>query len=431
MNNNQVTTAALLLALMFSGASSLAIADSSTSRNNGHSKQRITAQEILGNVLFEDTNLSEPDGQSCASCHDRDAGQADPDQDLPVSEGATEGKFTARITPPTGYAMYNPVFQYDSEEGLWLGGQLWDGRATGNILGDPLADQALKPFLGDNEMGNPGKLTVVRDASQSRYRRLFEYVCGVVDLEDPLQVEEAYDCIALSIGSFERTRQFGQFSSKYDRYLYNCIWRGDASDQALDDCAKGRGKDALKAARKVFSWNEWAGMQLFMGEQNNNDGILQDGEGAVCAACHTADWSNESDYALKVQVPRWAPAGKVPPLFTDFTYDNVGIPKSTHPLLADKDIDLGLGGREDFLEPAEEGKFKVTSLRNVADTAPYGHNGFFDSLRAITRFYNTRDVEDWGDAEVPQNMNTDEMGNLGLSKKQEKQIVRFMRTLSD
>ena len=59
--------------------------------------------------------------------------------------------------------MYAPWFD-DVER---IGGQFWDGRATGETLGDPLADQALGPFLNSVEMANGSKWEVVRDAQDS------------------------------------------------------------------------------------------------------------------------------------------------------------------------------------------------------------------------------------------------------------------------
>ncbi len=126
-----------------------------------------------------------------------------------------------------------------------------------------------------------------------------------------------------------------------------------------------------------------------------------------------------------------------PPLFTDFTYDNLGVPKNPAnpfygmPKKWNPDgpnwIDQGLGG---FLKSAgyspdvygsELGKHKVPTLRNV-DKRPskgfvkaYGHNGFFKSLEEIVHFYNTRDVEAWPPPEVADNVNTGELGDLGLT----------------
>lgn len=105
---------------------------------------------------------------------------------------------------------------------------------------------------------------------------------------------------------------------------------------------------------------------------------------------------------------------------------------------------------------ANNGKQKVPTLRNVdkwdAALGPqvkaYAHNGYFKSLWQIVHFYNTRDVkppcvnaftrvEDaigqgcWPVPEVPVNVNTNELGNLHLSRDQEEAIVAFMKALSD
>jgi cytochrome c peroxidase len=204
-----------------------------------------------------------------------------------------------------------------------------------------------------------------------------------------------------------------------------------------DDCALGLGKTASKAGKKYFSKEEWYGFQLFMGE-NNNDGVMEKGEGAMCVACHVVDWAEAPDFEdpLQVAVPAWAPEGFIPPLFTDFTYDNLGVPKSDHRLLIGNLVDLGLGpivGDDD-----ENGKFKVMTLRNIGLTEPYAHNGFFIRLKDITHFYNTRDVPgslkkgaNWPPSEYPATVNSDELGNLGLSDDDEDAIVEFMKTLSD
>jgi cytochrome c peroxidase len=123
-------------------------------------------------------------------------------------------------------------------------------------------------------------------------------------------------------------------------------------------------------------------------------------------------------------------------MFTDFSYDNLGVPKNEEYPLAGAPIDLGLGPVVG--DPAENGKFKVMTLRNIGLTAPYAHNGLFKSLKEITHFYNTRDVPgslkkgaDWPPPEYPDTMNVDELGNLGLSDDDEDLIVEFMKTLSD
>jgi len=393
----------------------------------GTAQDELTPQEkteLLGEFLYFDETLSEPAGQSCASCHEPAFGFVDPDSDLPVSEGVIPGLFGGRNSPAAAYAMYAPI-RFINDEGLYVGGQFWDSRATGEELGDPLADQALGPFTNPVEMANPDKATVIRDVAASDYAGLFEAVWGPGSLSD---VEAAYDQVALSIAAFERTELFGQFSSKYDYYLQECLTMGGDKD----DCAQGIGKTASKAGKKYFLKEEWYGLQLFMGE-NNNDGVLEKGEGAMCAACHIAEWTVDPG---NVVVPVWAPEGFVPPVFTDFTYDNLGVPKSDHPLLVNNPIDYGLGPI--VSDPNENGKFKVMTLRNIGLTEPYAHNGFFIRLKDITHFYNTRDVPgslkkgaDWPEPEYADTVNSDELGNLGLSDDDEDAIVEFMKTLSD
>jgi cytochrome c peroxidase len=397
--------------------------------------------EALGEFLYFDKELSEPKGQACADCHTPSAGFVDPKRGLPVSEGVIHGEFGSRNSPASAYAMYAPIFHWDDGEGLYVGGQFWDGRATGDELGDPLADQALGPFLNPVEMANPSKATVIADVAASDYADLFELVWGEGSLDD---VELAYDRVALSIAAFERTALFGQFTSKYDAYLQACLGYGGDPD----DCAKGIGPKALEAST-VFTKKEWEGLQLFMNEENDNNGVLEEGEGAMCVLCHVADWTDPTDLDNDVVVPQWtsgtAVEGMVPPMFTDFTFDNLGVPKNHEidELIGPHGPDLGLGGVVEELE--EDGKFKVMTLRNIGLTKPYAHNGFFKDLKDITHFYNTRDTLDpcdtldhpkpgkncWPMPEVPYTVNFDELGNLGLSDKDEDLLVEFMNALSD
>lgn len=115
------------------------------------------------------------------------------------------------------------------------------------------------------------------------------------------------------------------------------------------------------------------------------------------------------------------------PLFTNHGYANIGLP--VNPLLADNPIDLGLGG---FLKiEAQNGKFKIPTLRNVALTAPYGHNGYFATLKDIIRFKNTRDLGGWDPPEVMENLNRTDLGDLGLSDQQVDDIAAFLLALTD
>jgi cytochrome c peroxidase len=410
----------------------------------GLAQEGLSSMEQLGMNLYFDENLSGPQGQSCASCHDPDFGFDDPDSDLPVSEGVIPHRFGDRNSPMSAYAMYAPALHFDTDEGLWIGGQFWDGRATGAVLDDPLADQAIGPPLNPLEMANPNMRTYINAIKQSDYAELFEQVWGESALKD---VETAYNQAGLAVAAFERTDLFAQFSSEYDYYLDQCLDAGVLAG----DCAMGTG-DAIPVAESIFTEQEWAGFQLFMNDINDNNGVLDEGEGAMCVLCHVADWTDAGDYELDVIVPDWAPSGMVPPLFTDFTFDNLGVPKNwDNPFLymppnlnpdgVDR-IDLGLGGflaanpdllPEGYMASDDNGKFKVMTLRNLGVTAPYSHNGLFAELLDITHFYNTRDdpAAGWDAPEVPATINTEELGNLGLSGTQEEALVAFMMTLTD
>jgi cytochrome c peroxidase len=289
----------------------------------------------------------------------------------------------------------------------------WDGRATGWTLGDPLAEQAQGPFLNPLEQKNPNPKLVCIKVQNSDYAELFEKVWGPGSLDCGKEgVEVTYELIARSIAAYERSAEVNPFSSKYDAYL--------ADEVELTD-------------------QEAEGLRLF------ND----EGEGGgKCALCHISGPGPNA-------------------LFTDFTYDNLGVPKNPqnpfyslprkwNPDGADW-VDAGLGGflatTEEWADMAEEnlGKHKVPTLRNVAkgscEAEPgnencivkaYGHNGYFKSLAEITHFYNTRDVPEegwmgvpWPAPEVAENVNTDELGDLGLSAEEEAAIVAFLMTLSD
>ncbi len=337
------------------------------------SAQRLTPKERLGKLLYFDANLSKPRAQSCASCHHPDAGFADPDKNMPTSQGAISARFGGRNSPTSAYAAFSPVFHYEGD-GLYVGGQFWDGRAA------TLEDQAKGPFLNPLEMNNPDKAYVISSIRAARYADLFEEVFGDGALND---VEQAYDQTAEAIATFERSGEINQFTSKFDYFL------------------EGKAK---------LTKTEQKGLEMF-----NTKG--------KCAQCHP---STAGPYADK-------------PLFTDFTYDNLGVPKNPDnpfymmPPKFNPDgrnwVDHGLGGV--LGEPDQMGKMKVPTLRNIAATAPYSHNGFFKTLKDIVHFYNTRDVANWPPPEVPDNVNDSELGDLGLTNKEEETIVAFLKTLTD
>ncbi|MBE0617807.1 MAG: c-type cytochrome [Proteobacteria bacterium] len=341
----------------------------------------VNPKVILGGLLYRDKSLSSPPGQACMDCHHPSAGWVDPanTQDpynRVVSEGVLGNVFGGRNAPSAAYASFSPAFGWDNDVGGYVGGLFWDGRATGTVTGTPLGDQAMGPFLNPVEMNNT-EAGVVAAVQNAPYAWLFEVVYPDTDWTD---VAGTYVGIAVAIGAFEESWLLNKFTSKYDRVL---------------------------AGKVRLTRLEQQGLDLFNGKAN-------------CSLCHPS-----------------AVVGGNPPLFTDFTYDNLGIPKSSNPLLAANPVDYGLGGRLDIAaadpDGLELGKFKVPTLRNIAKTAPYGHNGYFATLTDIVDFYNTRDAPGalWDAPEVPDNVNVTELGNLGLTRAEVQAIVAFLETLSD
>jgi cytochrome c peroxidase len=382
----------------------------------------LTPQEQLGKSIFFDENLSVNANQSCASCHGPEAGWTGPDENInaagSVYEGSIPGRFGNRKPPSSAYATPSPILHYVIEKklALFIGGNFWDGRATGERLGSPAAEQALGPFLNPLEQALPDGLEVVSRICTSSYNALFTEVCGPNACSlTPDDSAAAYDCVGFAVAAYEASPESNAYSSKYDAYL--------------------AGKAQLTKLEKQ-------GLNLFMSK-------------GKCAACH-------------VLAP--GPNGELP-LLTDFTFDNLGLPRNPDNPFYNATafnprgyawVDEGLGGflasRTDYAGYADAnlGKHKVPTLRNVdkwdATLGPkakaYGHNGYFKSLEQIVHFYNTRDVkppcadnfmrvEDalaqgcWPQPEVPVNVNRAELGDLKLTPAQEAAIVAFMKTLSD
>jgi len=335
----------------------------------------------VGSLIFSDPTLSQPAGQSCATCHD--PGRAFTDGRGPdTSEGVIPGLFGARNAPTAAYAAFAPAFHWDAAEGLYFGGQFLDGRAA------TLRDQAQGPPLNPIEMHNPDRASYVAKVAAAPYADRLRALYGADLFTDEAR---AFDAIADAVATFERSPKVSPFTSKYDAFL--------------------KGADVLTA-------RERRGLALFEGRGG-------------CAACH----------------PNTSGEAKVPPLFTDFSYDNLGVPRNpanpfyAMPSQVNPDgaafVDLGLGGNPTVIAEGRaaesRGKFKVPTLRNVARTAPYFHNGAFRTLKEVVAFYNRRDLEParFGAPEVPENVNRTELGNLGLSDSEEDDLVAFLQTLTD
>src|SRR5450756_170845 len=275
----------------------------------------LSPKEELGKAIFFDQNLSLNRNLSCASCHGAAVGLTGPISEInqhgAVYEGSIAGAFGNRKPPSSAYTTMSPILHVD-KKGAWVGGNFWDGRATGEKLGIPAADQAQGPFLNPKEQALPDSACVVYRVSVASYPVSYEAVWGAgsrsITWRSPSDVEAscsvrggtvnlsavdratantAYDRIALSIAAYEASAEVNSFSSKYD-----ATFGGGAKLTAL----------------------EQRGLVLFDGK-------------AGCAACHPSN-------------------GKLA-LFTDFTYDNLGTPQNPEnpAVLADaKYVDYGLGG---------------------------------------------------------------------------------------
>ena len=123
--------------------------------------QALNPNEQLGRSIFFDKQLSLHTNQSCADCHDPKVGGTGPIAGInkkgAVYAGSVRQRFGARKPPTIAYATPAPVLQYKIEDGVAVfeGGSFWDGRATGEKLGNPAADQAQGPFLNPVEQALP------------------------------------------------------------------------------------------------------------------------------------------------------------------------------------------------------------------------------------------------------------------------------------
>jgi cytochrome c peroxidase len=310
---------------------------------------------LLGQKIFSDAGLSVSGAQSCATCHvakyafSADPTASGPDHPVPLG-GANMDEPGLRNTPSLMYLSYSPAFCFDAQ-GNPNGGFFRDGRAA------TLAEQAIEPFTTPFEMGNPDAGAVIQKLKTRPYSAAFEALYGAQIFDDPTT---ALQRMGAAIAAFEtESVAFHPFSSKYDYWL---------------------------AGEAQLTTQELRGLALFNDPTKGN-----------CAACH----------------PSTSADGTTPPLFTDFSYDNLGVPRNSRipansdtqppaytPVDGDDGIhtyyDLGICGpvrNDGGLNVASLcGQFKVPTLRNIAITAPYFHNGRFATLQDAIGFYVRRDT---------------------------------------
>lgn len=340
----------------------------------------------LGQQLFFDTALSKNRSQSCATCHE--PGQAFIDTRGKgvagaVSLGDDGHSLGDRNAPTVSYAASIPAFHLKAN-GIYAGGLFLDGRAS------TLADQAEGPPLNPIEMGMESEAAVVKRLQENPvYVKSLQQLYGKAVFDD---AKQAYAAMADAIAEFEKTALFNPYDSKYDREL-----RGEYT----------------------FTNQEELGRTLFFSQQFTN-----------CNQCHQLESTPNR-------------SGEV---FTNFEYHNIGVPVNTalRAINGAAALDEGLFQHPDVDDVVQRGKFRTPTLRNVAVTAPYMHNGVFEDLRTVMLFYNKynsraarRQInpetgQPWAEPEIAENISMDLLTfGPALNDQRIDALVAFMKTLTD
>jgi cytochrome c peroxidase len=314
----------------------------------------------LGHRLFFDARLSGNGRVSCATCHDPRANFQD---GIALARGAGT---TDRRTMPVAATAYSPFL-------------FWDGRK------DSQWAQALGPLESPVEHGGsrPQYAGVIAEYYRDDYERVFGPLPALSDQDGVTQV---FVNIGKAIAAYERRIGFGP--SRLDVFL--AAW-----------------KQTGTAPRDILTDDERAGLALFAGKAN-------------CTQCHNG------------------------PLLTNNEFHNTGVPARPG-LPEDRGRRAGVAavqadefncrsrwsdaapGECDELEflaapsPALERAFKVPSLRNVAERAPYMHAGQFATLAEVLDHYNRAPAAPAGHTELKP---------LGLGAGELRQLEAFLRTLS-
>jgi cytochrome c peroxidase len=438
--------------------------------------------QTLGKLEIFDPNLSVNNNLACSFCHDPASGYGNGASILSVFTGGSnpgsvpitvpgaypDNRIAKRNPQSYVYASYFPPLHYNITQGDFYGGNFWDARATGYRLQNPAAEQAQDPPVDPEEMANPDTACVVWKLSLSQYKFFFEQVWGTGSLEitwpadvktvcstpkgaaslggnatplnlspaDRTRANQAFDEFGQSIAAYEGSDSVSPFTSKFDAYL---------------------------ASATTLTAQELRGYELFRGK-------------GQCNTCHLDGRSNMAAGADA------GAATNVAPLFTDFTYNNIGLPRNVIlPWYSENTPDqwgftgnpLGIGFTDEgvglFLDgyygtppnlswgqhlPFFEGKFQTSTVRNVGMVPykgfvkAYMHNGYLLSLKEVVHFYNTRDVYPYhvlsghcpaGTVEkvtcwpMPEDPNNENMtiGKLGLTDAEENDLVAFLETLTD
>ena len=360
--------------------------------------------ESFGAALFFDTSLSRYNNLSCASCHDpaKAFSDARPTSVLAGASSGSDGVSVGqRNAPALTYVGFTPDLTLNDSHtvisGSTLrgapdpvpadkvrGGFFWDGREA------TLESQVLEPFTNKSEMALADEYELTtRVINNEAYRQY---------LGDSLDHNDVLPKISSALAAFLRSDTFNSFDSRYDRYL-----RGE-----------------IKPTRE-----ETIGMGLFFAPGFTS-----------CANCHQ---SEATGYAQRE-------------VFTNHRYENIGTPINS--VLLDQNgsdktfRDLGLASNPAVTNEFEltdlAGRIKVPSLRNVAVTGPYMHNGVFSELSTLMVFYNhfnetghsgqlnPETNKPWGISNSPENVVEHKLqSGFPLNARQIAALTAFLRMLTD
>jgi cytochrome c peroxidase len=227
-----------------------------------------------------------------------------------------------------------------------------------------LVEQVKDVLASKEEMAADESIVMVRLAQDKRYTKLFKNAFPGLG-DHPVSLDEIASCIA----AYELS--LSPQNSAFDRYM-----AGD---------------------KLALTMRQVQGFNLFMGK-------------ARCATCHFAPIFN----------------GLVPPLYKTTELESLGVPQTDDRknVVADQDE----GRYHLFPARFNKGAFKIPTIRNVAKTGPYMHNGSFHTLEQVLDFYNAGGGNGWGLANNEQTLSSD---NLKLNKKEIKAIISFLNSVTD
>lgn len=335
----------------------------------------------LGRALFHDTNLSFNRTQACATCHDPAHGFIDPRTD------AAGGALSRGADGRSVGTRNTPSIAYAAlvPPATRLTNGDWQGGLFADGRAGTLEAQAVEPLTNPREMAMPDDAAVIaRVAENTQYVAALEAHFGPGVMAT---TESAMTAVTAALAAFQRSSPpFMTFDSRYDRFL--------------------RGEETL-------SEKEELGRRLYFSDLTN------------CMLCHLLEPNSVT--------PNEA--------FTNHRYHNIGVP--ANPRLGTPP-DAGLAARPGLDLPAAAGKFRTPTLRNIAVTAPYMHNGVFRELATAIKFYNQYIVDNaevginpetgapWGRPEIDENIDVERLRQgQPIDDERVEALIAFLRTLTD